>query len=338
MFRTARFKLTAWYLFIIMCVSSAFSLAIYKIAAFEINRFEERQRERIERQLEKGILYPFDNFPPPHFIVPDPSLLEETKNRIAATLVVVNGIIFVLAGALGYLLAGRTLRPIAQMLEDQKRFISDASHELKTPLTSLKLAFEVFQKEKKPSKSEITGLVEDSLLEINRLDRLVQSLLSATRHQDRIKYQAEKIDLSEVIQQVIKTVSPIAKSKEIAIEVSSKKELISGNREALIELVTILIDNAVKYSPPKNTVRVSVVKRQNHPEIIVADQGMGIAKKDLPHIFDRFYRGDEARLNHDNGSYGLGLSIAKQIARDHNATISVKSSQGKGTIFTVKFS
>src|SRR3989344_3853916 len=128
MFKSARLTLTAWYLAIIMVISIAFSLMIYRVLLIEVIRFERAQRVRIERRMQ------FFNSPIPVSL----ELIEEIKQRLIFRLFMVNIGIMVISGGLGYFLAGRTLKPIKEMVDEQNRFISDASHELRTPLTSLK--------------------------------------------------------------------------------------------------------------------------------------------------------------------------------------------------------
>src|SRR3989338_803664 len=148
-FHYARLKLTAWYLLIIMALSTLFSLVIYNALTAEVDRFERAQRFFIERRLQEGSLplppptdgrrlFPFNNGEPIN-----PELLAETKQRILLTLILANAGILIVSGGLGYFLAGRTLRPIKDMMDEQNRFITDASHELKTPLTSLRTELEV---------------------------------------------------------------------------------------------------------------------------------------------------------------------------------------------------
>ncbi|MEK9143838.1 MAG: histidine kinase dimerization/phospho-acceptor domain-containing protein, partial [Patescibacteria group bacterium] len=176
MFRSARLKLTAWYLTIIMIVSITFSAAIYHVLTREIERFERTNRFRIEHRLE----------PNRRMTTPLPvmvELIEETRQRILLMLGLVNIGIFVVAGGLGFLLAGRTLSPIQTMVEEQDRFISDASHELRTPLTSLKSAFEVYLRQKNPGSSQSHTLAAESLQEVDKLQSLSESLLELARYQ-----------------------------------------------------------------------------------------------------------------------------------------------------------
>src|SRR5260221_12833600 len=137
MFQSARIKLTTWYLVIIMTISICFSAFVYRLLSEEFDRFDRIQRYRFEHIIQDGQL------PPPHMI-PDPSLLNEVKQRLVIALGLIDLFILIVSGILSYFLAGRTLKPIQSMVDEQNRFISDASHELRTPLTALKSSMEVF--------------------------------------------------------------------------------------------------------------------------------------------------------------------------------------------------
>ena len=331
MFRSARIKLTAWYLLIIMCVSLLFSFIIFKVESNEIDRFERIQRLRIERRL--------NQFQPPPFQIPtnNPELLEETKQRLLIMLAVINlGILFI-SGGLGYVLAGRTLKPIKEMMDEQNRFISDASHELRTPLTSLKSAFEVYLRNKQPTIPESKTLVKESINEVNKLQSLSDSLLQLAQYQTpNGNAKLEKLSVPQVIKEAIHKITPIAKQKEITIEYTPIEIIIKGNKYGLIDAIIILLDNAVKYSPDKSKVTVKTETVKNFVLISVKDNGIGINEKDLPNIFDRFYRADITRSKSHIAGYGLGLSIAKKIVDLYHGSISVKSKLGKGSNFTVR--
>jgi signal transduction histidine kinase len=174
MFQSARLQLTAWYLLIIMCISMAFSAVIYTFLSKEVERFARMQRVRIERQ--RG---PFEFLPQsdPQIRIIDPDLVSETKNRILLTLAGINGIIFLLSGGLGYILAGRTLQPIQTMVEEQHRFIQDASHELRTPLTALKSTFEVSLRDKKSTIADFKNVIHGGISDVNALQALSDALL-----------------------------------------------------------------------------------------------------------------------------------------------------------------
>ena len=293
------------------------------------------QRFRFERRLDESDM-PQDKkiiFKP---MQPNQELIEEVEHRIFIMLGVLNGIIFVIAGLLGYLLAGLTLKPIQDMMEEQNRFISDASHELKTPLTSLKTAMEVYLREKKPSVEESKVLVKESIEEVNKMQTLSESLLQLAQYQQpNLKVHMSKISLTESIDSAVHKVHLLAKNKEIIITSEGKDIEIEANKQSLTDLFLILLDNAIKYSPSKSTVTIAAEKTDGHIKIQVSDEGNGIHEKDMPHIFDRFYRADEARSRHAEGGYGLGLSIAKKIVEAHAGTISVLNNPEKGATFIV---
>ena len=316
MFDTARIKLTLWYLLIITLITCAFTGIIYGYVSREIERFERTQRVRLYRGLP---------FPVP---VVDPDLLEETRHRILLTLVLADVVIISASGALGYFLAGRTLAPIKTMVDEQNRFVSDASHELRTPLASLKTAMEVHLRDKNPTLDSSHELISQSLAEVNRLQYLSDGLLRLTHSQSRIT----NLSLADVAQAAVKKIAPLARRKHIDIKNEISSVRLRAATDQLTELFVILLDNAVKYSPTKTTVILSSQKTDSQVEIKIADQGQGIASKDLPHIFDRFYRADSSR---SSSGYGLGLSIAKHIVASHHGTISATSKPGRGSTFTI---
>lgn len=322
MFNSARLKLTLWYLLIIMSVSAMFSLTIYNIAGQEIERFARAQRFRVDR------MTPID-----------PDLITESKNRFGLFLLTINGVILIVSASLGYFLAGRTLRPIQDMMEDQNRFISDASHELRTPLTALKAAFEVHLRDKKSTLSQANLLIEESLEDVNKLQTLSESLLHLARFEqtgDRSNFQV--LALKPILQKAIRTISPLAKQKKIQIDSEIADGKILGYDENIYDLLVIILDNAVKYSPENSQITIKQQLSDGHILITISDQGVGISAIDLPHIFDRFYRGDLSRSANDKKGYGLGLSIAKKIVDLHSGEITVKSKVNTGTTFQLKFS
>lgn len=334
MFTSARLKLTFWYLLIAMFISGAFSLAIYKASANELERFETAQKFRIERRLQNGFPLPSDFH---SRLIGDVELMENTKKRLLLTLLFMNGGILILAGTAGYFLAGRTLKPIKEMVDEQNRFISDASHELRTPLTALKTSMEVYLRDKDPSLEEARTLIMESVTDVNKLQLLSDSLLQlAQYHKQPNKSHFEKLSLLPIVNESIRKVSSLAKKKKINIVSKVKDVQFQGSKDGMVNVLVILLDNAIKYSPQKKTIIVSSEKKNNNICILVTDNGIGIDQQDIPHIFDRFFRADSARLPGKNGGYGLGLSIANKIIETHQGSISVKSTLGKGTVFTIK--
>lgn len=341
MFKSARIKLTGWYLLIIMVISISFSIVIYRVLTSEVDRFAKAQRHRIELKLQEGEFFPpeyrFRHFPLPSSPIMDPELVEEVKQRIIMMLLGVNGIILIVSGGLGYLLAGRTLMPIKEMIDDQNRFITDASHELRTPLTSLKSAMEVHLRDKKLSLTDAKKLITDNIEDVNKLQSLSDALLQLARYQKpNGSILFEKVLISDIAKQAIKKVELLARKKKINIETQFGNYTLEGNKYDLIDLLVILLDNAIKYSPARTLVIIKMKKTDGSIELQVQDQGIGIDEKDIPHIFDRFYRADDSRSKIAASGYGLGLSIAKKIVDFHHGEIYAQSIPNKGSTFTVR--
>jgi len=325
MFQKARIKLTAWYLLIIMFVSISFSLVIFQLINTEVTRFAQSQH--IRNQLRSPV------FPPPPL---DTDLLNEIRRRITNSLLFLNGSIFVISGGLSYFLAGKTLRPIKDMVEEQNQFVSDSSHEIRTPLTSLKSAFEVNLRDPDLNIKQARNLISESIIEVNKLQSLSDQLLLLAQYQKPNNYiKFENVFLKKTILQSVSQVKPLAKIKNIQLKVKVHDYKINANPHNLKELFTILLDNAIKYTPNNKVVQIETRKTDRSILIIVKDQGIGIDKKDLPHIFDRFYRADSARSKQGKNGFGLGLSIAQKIVRQHRGDIKVESVPQKGSIFTV---
>lgn len=333
MFRSARLQLTAWYLLIIMCISILFSMAIYHGITGEVERSLRVQKLRLFRQNNPS------GFFSDSIRTIDPDVLDEAKDRILLSLALLNVSIFVAAGGAGYFLAGRTLRPIQKMVEDQNRFITDASHEFRTPLTSLKSEIEVFLRGKTDIAKDTEELLQSNLEEINNLQMLSDNLLELTQYekpQGTVAF--EIVSILDVVDAAVRRVLPLAKRKQMKIEKKIADLLVKGDKQSLVQLLVILLDNAIKYSEKKKAVTISAKTTDHSVVILVKDEGVGIEEKDIPHIFDRFYRADISRTKQQTLGYGLGLSIAQKIAYRHNGSITVESEKDKGTTFRVQLS
>lgn len=331
MFKFARLKLTAWYLLIIMFISVSFSAMIYQASKHELARFERMQRIRIERRFQDREFSRV--FPVPPI---DPELITETQNRLLVVLAIINAGILGIAGGTGYFLAGKTLKPIKEMVDEQNRFISDASHELRTPITALKSAFEVHLRDKRLTLKEAKKLIAEGIEDVNKLQSLSDSLLRLTQYQKPNEdYVLKTVSLLEITNEAIRKIGPLAEQKKIDFLNKVEECKFKGNKYALVDLLIILLDNAVKYSPENKKVVLTSTKTENYLLIEIKDEGIGIDPKDLPHIFNRFYRADSARSKETVGGYGLGLSIAQKIVQAHRGTITAKSTLNKGTTFVV---
>lgn len=338
MFNATRLKLTGWYLLIIMVISISFSAVIYQVLTLEVDRLLDRQRNRLEQQFNNPELFPL-GMRTGRFAMTliDPELVTEMKNRLIFNLAFINGLILVGAGGLGYVLAGKTLRPIKIMIDEQNRFIADASHELRTPITSLKTTLEVSLRDDKLSLKEARATLKSNLEDVNRLQTLSNALLELAQYQQQRPTKVrEKTALIPVIKDAVKVIKPLAGSKSIRLTTELVEGAVLISVKELADVLIILLDNAIKYSPEKTTIHIKSFKHDGMMQVAIADQGIGISSTDLPHIFDRFYQADTSRCAEITKGYGLGLAIAKQTVERNQGSISVTSVVEKGTTFTLR--
>lgn len=330
MFSSARLKLTAWYVLLIMLVSGLFSAAFYNSSTREIqrliNRIEFSNQFEPDRNQAPPPFGPSRNFP-------TVAELEQVKQKSFVTLLIINGIILVLSAGASYLLALKTLKPLQEMVEEQNEFVSNASHELRTPIANLRAEMESNLLEEKISDAMARRLITSNLEDLDRLQSLTNNLLRLAQSKTAVTILPKPASLSVVIEAAQKNVKTLAKKQDIRFQTSLPKVLVLAQKESLTELFVILFDNAVKYSPKHAVVTVVAKKVRSAIQISVTDTGIGISPADIDHIFKRFYRADKSRSQY--GGYGLGLSIAQTIVRQHEGTLTVKSKLGKGSTFIV---
>lgn len=335
MFFQARLKITGWYILLSMIISLMFSIVVYQALVTEVARFDELQRVRVEERLRAaGYTLPIQL--QQRRAMHDAELMEETRLHIVGVLAVINiGILIIVAGV-GYMMAGKTLDPIQQMIIEQNRFISDASHELKTPLTSLQSGIEVFLRGKKQTIAQARVLLGENLIDVKRLHELTRSLLDLAQAPSSIRMEKRaNILMSTIVQKSLLMMRRALSEKKIVVKKNIDDISFRAHEEDLIQLMNILLDNAIKYSPPKSTVTLSVYKKRRNVHVSVSDEGIGIKSTDLPHVFERFYRADNARSRvGEDGGYGLGLAIAKRIVSHYGGTIAAVK-QEKGARFEV---
>lgn len=328
-FQSATLKLTAYYMAIIMVVCIMFSAAIYHFANSELQQGLLSQSQRIVDQ------YPGFDFTQ---ALRSTREYQEGSHRILLNLVYFNVFVLVMASFAGYELARRTLRPIEESHEQQKRFTADVSHELRTPLTALKMSTEVALLDTKAGKTALRQALASNLEEAGKLELLINNLLRLTRLEaSELQQGFTTIDLREVLQETIDEAGERTNTKHVSVKNTIKTPLtIAGDRSSLIQLFAILLDNALKYSPEGASVEIKGQMRDGVAAVSIIDHGIGIDSKALPHIFERFYRADEARTRNDSAGFGLGLSIAKHIADLHAGIIHVSSTRGRGTTVRVE--
>lgn len=243
-------------------------------------------------------------------------------------------------------LASMCLKPVEKAWEQQKNFIADASHELKTPLTVIITNNGILQSHKDESVESQMQWINSTGEEASHMRELVEKLLllAKTDNMSR-KNMFENVNLSDIAMQSALQFEPVAFEKGVTLVTDIEKDIyVKGEAVALNQIVHILLDNAVKYAGIGGEAVLSLKKRRAYHlkkfigyDIYLSAKNTGtpIPQEDIPHIFERFYRSDKARTA--GGGYGLGLSICKNLASLHGADIDVTSDNVNGTVFTVRF-
>lgn len=216
----------------------------------------------------------------------------------------------------------------------QQQFIQDISHEIKTPLTIIRGGVEVgLKKIRSPEKYET--ILENTLEEINKITQVIENLLILAKFDNReISLQIKKFHLNDLMKDVLSEIAILAEAKNLQIEFTENALIdIEADESQIKSLLLNLLDNAVKYTPAQGKIVITLNKKDPWASIDIQDSGIGIAEKDLPHIFDRFYRADPSR--HSEKGFGLGLSMVKSITETNKGVISVESQINKGTTFSI---
>ena len=230
-----------------------------------------------------------------------------------------------------------TLRDV---LEQQRRFVADASHELRAPLTAIQGNLELLRRYPAMPTNDRREALDDTEREAKRLGRLVSDLLALARFEAGQSSKREGVALEDLLEEIATELAPQAKSHTLELGNVDQGTLmpsrVQGDREYLKQLVGILLDNALKYTPVGGRITLELHRDPAGVRLEVRDNGIGISETDLPHVFERFYRADQARVRGvDPGGTGLGLSIAQWIAEQHGGQIALESQLGVGTVARV---
>lgn len=230
------------------------------------------------------------------------------------------------------------LNDIQKSYEREKQFVSDASHELRTPIAVIKGYAGMLNRWGKDDPAILEESIQAILGETENMHSLVESLLFIARNdKGSLKMDVTPFNLSELFTEIVKETRLIDVSHEIQ-ETIDADIIINGSADKLKQALRIFIDNSIKYTPDEGKISLSLRKSQQSIIIVISDNGIGISKEDLPHIFDRFYRADKSRTKlkeNQHGGTGLGLSIAKIIIEQHLGQIHVDSALNEGTTFTL---
>jgi two-component system OmpR family sensor kinase len=222
-------------------------------------------------------------------------------------------------------------RQLEDTLESQKRFVADASHELRTPLTTVRGNIELLRRDPPIASEERTEIMADTTDEVDRLIRLVNQLLQLARADAGQELQREVFPIKPLLEDVCRQAKLLAQGCTIACK-PAPDLLVQGDRDALKQVLLVLVDNATTHSTPGTVVEIAARQTDDAIILSVRDNGPGIPPDMLPHIFERFYRGEVSR---SGPGAGLGLAIAKELVEAQEGTIRVESTPGKGSLFTV---
>ena len=221
---------------------------------------------------------------------------------------------------------------LQEAFDRQSNFISDASHELRTPISVIRGYSDLLSRWGKTDENVLTEAIDAIRTESANMKSIVEQLLYLAKL-GSFKLRNAKFDLSETVRDIAEGYRLTSTDKTIACHADSGIE-ICADRGLTVELIRVIADNAIKYTPAGGTVDIRAAATPTGAEVTVADNGIGISEQDLPHIFDRFYRCDKAR-GRAEGSTGLGLAIAKSIAEMMGGNITAKSVLGSGSVFVI---
>ena len=221
--------------------------------------------------------------------------------------------------------------------EVRRRFVSDASHELKTPLASIRLLTDSILQADHMDGETAREFLTDIGDEAERLTRITEKLLTLTRLDTAHELHRAPVDVKTVVERVEHMLSPLARAANVSLEMDLQPGcVILATEDDLYQVAFNLMENAVKYNLPGGTVTVTLKRTAEQVILLVEDTGVGIPEDDLPKIFDRFYRVDKARSRAAGGT-GLGLSIVRDTVRQHNGSVDARRREQGGTCFTVTF-
>jgi len=266
--------------------------------------------------------------------VKDISAERDIIKRLVLSFVLCAVLLLMLIYFISLFYANRVIRPVRDAWDKQKRFVADASHELKTPLSAINANIDVVLSHPEGKISDEEKWLTYIKKEAARLSVLTDDLLFMAKLEGEAKTETERINLSEIVESVSLNLEAIAFENGKSLDCSIEEKIYANASEKhFSRLVLILIDNAVKYSPKGDTIKIRFSTQKDRAVLTVKNNGEPIPVSEQKKIFDRFYRADESRSG-KNG-YGLGLSMAHEIVKVHKGKISVSSDEKNGTVFSV---
>lgn len=260
---------------------------------------------------------------------------DRALNQYLIFMAILGGSAIFLLVFISWWLAGRSLGPAQQAWDQQQTFVSNASHELRSPLTLIRATADYGLRSQPPE--ENAKVLTDILNECDYMDHLVDDLLLLSRlDAHRLRMELEAIEIAELLSETIRQIKKLDKTGDISIELKSANGVILADRIRLRQILFILLDNAIRFTPQGGSIQLSAQQIDKSVHIDVTDTGKGIDLKHLPHLYDRFYQVSTPE-NDLSRSNGLGLSIAKKLIEAQNGSIHIDSVSGKGTKVRLTF-
>lgn len=237
---------------------------------------------------------------------------------------------------ISYFLAGRSLSPIKQSYEDQKKFIADASHELRSPLTVIQTNLEVLKYRDHETIQANKKWLNKIETECENMSKLINDMLEIAQvDNNKMQYADRIVSMSRLVEEVTFLLTSYADEKDILLNIDIDPDvMIEADSDKIRQLIRIFLDNAIKYSKPFSEIDLKLISDKKNLKFSIKDSGIGISKEDQPKIFERFFRCDNARDRNVKGT-GLGLNIALNIVENYKGNIEVKSEIGKGSEFII---
>ncbi|BDQ04820.1 MAG: two-component sensor histidine kinase [Candidatus Dojkabacteria bacterium] len=318
-----RIQLTIVYSIILLSVIIFFSVILWQSQERQIDRFLDSPRMRFIRRFSDDEYNRIK------------AITDEVKFENFINLIMLDSVLIIISVALSYYLSGKTLEPVFSALDRQKQFISDASHDLKTPLTNIKTEAEVLTRNPSTTLEEYQTFATNVVNDIDRLNKLIDSMLEAARLEHLVVH-LQDIDLKDLMREILNDFRSRIQEKNLELheEYPDDDIVIKSDKKLLTRLIYVIIDNSIKYNKENGSVRIKIYKSASNTYLAIQDTGIGIEKSKIKHIFDRFYRVAEDR--HTEG-FGLGLAIAKEIADKLHIKMTVKSKVDVGTEFILTF-
>ncbi len=263
---------------------------------------------------------------------------KESLSKMVVLMILVDFTSLFLVYIIAKYLSKKALKPIEASWNNQVKFVQDASHELRTPVSIIQSKLEFLLRNPEETIEKEAETVAVAMRETRQLKKMISELLSLTKEESIVKLNDELFDIDELFKETFESYFEIAEyqEKKFLYTVKMKNSNIYVDRNKLSQLIRILVDNAFKYTDKGDSIEIKALERsKDRIQIIISDTGIGISEKDQKRIFERFFRSDSVRATDVEGS-GIGLSIAMIITKTIGATIRVKSKLGQGTRFTIE--